>query len=92
MSDKTWTMKAREWCDPDATNDGFASARFESDSNSYLSGRVVLFVGGNLMPLLFNLFGAPNETDLRRARNKIAVIRQMLGVAEEALNRYEGEG
>ena len=95
MSDKNWTLKARDWFDPEQDADGFASVSITRDDH-WFSGGITIHDDSRSQYIDLTEFShnmpEHREMVLRVNRNKIAVIRRMLDVAEEALNRYGAEG
>lgn len=99
-----WRVNERDWFDPSGESDGFSSVSFECDRFvneddlperlPWLNGSVGVNDGGESVYLRFDFWGGVDPTRdeyLRLSRNKIAVLRRMLNVAEEALDRFEAE-
>jgi hypothetical protein len=96
---KVFEKNFREWFDQ--TGHGFASAEFElevtsragEEEHTWFDGCVHINDGSDTLYLDLDAGYASDEEDhaerMRVARNKIAVIRQALNVAEQALDEYE---
>ena len=97
---KVWRMHDREWFDPSGEGTGFVYVQFQRTKSGTLcgfsyesfNGFLRVSEGGSTWSIGFSRAPSDSlEEYLLESRNKIAVIRRMLNVAEAALDRYEEE-